>query len=210
MNTAKTAFVFGIALAVSACGTQNRGLESVHQPVVQRTDYVFDVNTNGGSLPSYEATRLTGWFNSLKLGYGDRVAVDGAGTYESEAARNAVAAVAARYGLLLDRAAPITAGEIAPGSVRVVVSRLKATVPNCPDWSSPSQPNFGANAMSNFGCSTNTNLAGMVANPADLIQGQDGGAVSSTDAASKAIKSYRDKAPTGEAGLAKEKTGEGE
>lgn len=209
MSKVRTALALGVALAVSACGgTANRGLESVHQPVVQRTDYVFDVAANGGSLNSSEAARLSGWFNSMKLGYGDRVAVDMAGNYDSEAARAAVGAIAARYGLLIDDNAPVTAGEVAPGNVRVVISRMRASVPNCPDWSRKSQPEFNGNAMSNFGCATNSNLAAMVANPADLVSGQPGSASSSADAASKAIKSYRDRPPTGEKDLTKENTGE--
>ncbi|MGN6620411.1 MAG: pilus assembly protein CpaD, partial [Sphingomonas sp.] len=38
-------------LLLAGCGgTVNRGLESVHQPVVSRSDYAFDVNTGGDGL----------------------------------------------------------------------------------------------------------------------------------------------------------------
>ena len=203
MSVTRNSIMIGFALAVSACGTQNRGVESVHQPVVSRTDYIFDVAANGG-LSGTEAQRLSGWFNSLKLGYGDRVAVDATGGYTDAQTREMIGALAARYGLLLDENAPVTAGEILPGSVRVVVSRLKANVPGCPDWSRPSQPEFKSSSVSNYGCATNTNLAAMVANPADLVIGQTAGSATSADSSSKAIKAYREATPTGQGGLKKE------
>jgi pilus assembly protein CpaD len=42
------------------------------------------------------------------------------------------------------------------------------TLPACPNWSKPSQPDFANAPSSNFGCSTETNLGLMVANPTDL------------------------------------------
>ena len=68
--------VLGLSLALGACGTSNRGLESVHQPVVSRTDYVIDLASGGGGLAAGEQERLAEWFSSIELGYGDRVSVD--------------------------------------------------------------------------------------------------------------------------------------
>ena len=56
----------------------------------------------------------------------------------------------------------------------MVVSRTRAEVPDCPNWSVPSQPNYNNRTMSNFGCAVNSNLAAMVANPEDLIHGREG------------------------------------
>jgi pilus assembly protein CpaD len=170
MYKPRLTLLLGLALAVSACGTENRGLSSVHQPVVQRTDYVYDVAGQGG-LERSDLQRLAGWFEAMKLGYGDRVSVDTTSAGDTRASREAVASLAARYGLLLDETAPLTAGEIAPGNVRVVVSRIKASVPNCPDWSRASQPDMTGHASSNYGCATNSNLAAMIANPEDLVSG---------------------------------------
>ena len=47
---------------LGACGTENRGLESVHQPVVARTDYVYDLPASSDRLTE------TGLFNSHKMG----------------------------------------------------------------------------------------------------------------------------------------------
>ena len=205
MRNTKSIFLIGLCLAVSACGTQNRGVESVHQPVVSRTDYVFDVNASSGGLDAREAGRVEGWFQSLRLGYGDRISVDvGNDGFGSSAARESVAAIAAKYGLLLDNGAPITGGNITPGNVRVIVSRAKAEVPGCPDWSRPSEPNFGSHNASNYGCAINSNLAAMVADPRDLVLGRDAGGASDASTSGKAIKSYRDRKPTGEGGLKNE------
>lgn len=204
MRNSKSFFLIGLSLMVSACGTQNRGLESVHQPVVSRTDYVLDVNAGGGGLDARDAGRVEGWFESLKLGYGDRVSVDVGGDGYGSAARESVAGIAAKYGLLLTNGAPITAGNVPSGSIRVIVSRAKATVPGCPDWSRPSEPNFNSHNASNYGCAINGNLAAMVADPQDLVLGRSGDSASDASTSGKAIKTYRERKPTGEAGLKSE------
>lgn len=208
---ARTLFaVAALGLTVAGCGTQNRGLESVHQPVVSRTDYVIDVATGYDGLADGEAQRLGGWFESLKLGYGDRIAIDGGGRETSGAGRDAIAAEASRYGLLLDENAPIVPGALAPGSLRVVVSRTKATVPGCPDWSRTNNPNFDQHSGSNYGCGVNSNLAAMIADPQDLIQGRNGDGITDSTASNKAIKSYRDRKPSGEQPLTQQGTRSGQ
>jgi pilus assembly protein CpaD len=188
------------ALALAGCGgTENRGLESVHQPVVERTDYVFDVNAGPAGLAPGEAARLDGWFASMRLGYGDRVAVD---DLSGGRVRNAVAGEVARYGLLLSDELPATAEPLRPGTARVVVSRMKAWVPGCPDFSRYSGTEYDSNTSSNHGCATNTNLAAMVANPEDLVRGEPGTRVYDAAQGTRAIGAYRAAAPTGGGGTA--------
>src|ERR1044072_4241029 len=81
--------------------------------------------------------------------------------------RARVAAEAGRYGLIVSDKAPVTVGQVAPGTVRVVVTRMSASVPNCPDMSRQYQPDYSASTTSNYGCSVNSNLAAMVAGRAD-------------------------------------------
>lgn len=175
-----------------------RGLESVNVPVVTRSDYMFDAAAPDGSLGAGEQGRLDAWFRGLDLGYGDAIYVDGA---YADAARSDVARVASRHGMLLSRGYPVVQGAVAPGAVRVVVSRTRASVPNCPNWSKPSQPNFKNNTMPNYGCGVNSNLAAMIADPNDLVWGRDGAEFGNADTASRAIRSYRNAKPTGEGGL---------
>ena len=188
----------GLSLAGCDMGTSNRGMEAAHQPVVSRIDYAMDLRLAGtGTLADGEAQRLRAWFDSLKIGYGDRVALDDRTPYGNGAIRDDVATAAARYGLLLSEGAPVTAGAFDDGAVRVIVSRMTAAVPGCPDWSRRSQPEFGGSTMSNFGCGVNSNFAAMVANPEDLILGQSDSGGNDARLSCKAIKSFREKAPSG-------------
>jgi pilus assembly protein CpaD len=197
------------ALLVAGCtGTTNRGLESVHQPVVSRADYAFDVATGPRGLAPGENQRLDAWLASLRLGYGDRVAID-APDGVSPAARAEVADTIGRYGLLLADAAPIMPAPVTPGTLRVVVSRMHAGVPGCPDHSRIASPDNENNTDSNFGCATNSNLAAMVANPEDLIHGRSGTDVADPAVSSKAIQSFREAPNTGKGDLKSQSTTSG-
>lgn len=178
------------------------GLDSSAQPVVQRTDYVIDLTSRDDRLSPTERSRLNAWFNSLGIGYGDRIWVDE--PYGPSSARQDVARVAAEYGLLLSDGAPVTPGGIRPGTVRVVVSRSFATVPGCPFGDGSRGP---SSTSANYGCSINSNFAAMIADPSDLVLGQSGSGTRDTGTAAKAIKVYRDTAPTGTKGLIQQSSG---
>ncbi|WP_254606477.1 CpaD family pilus assembly protein [Sphingomonas bacterium] len=187
------------ALALAGCsGTVNRGLDSVHQPVVSRTDYTFDVGTDGAGLSPGEAARLAGWMRSLRLRYGDRVSIDDPAG--DPAAREAIGAEVARFGLLLADTAPVTGAPVAAGTARVVVNRAVAFVPHCPDYSRNGSHEFAGSTTSNFGCAANSDLAAMVADPADLVRGEPGSGTIDTATSSRAIDAYRKAAPTGGGG----------
>ena len=204
-------FIIGLSALAAGCTqpvvtqagltpSYNPSVYSVHQPVVQRTDYVLDLAAPGGLAPS-EAARLQAWFDGLQLGYGDRVWVDEGTGYSGGRVRQDVAGVVQSYGLLLNEGAPVTTGPLQPGTARVVVSRMNASVPTCPDWSdarigAPSSPTH-----SNYGCAVNSNLAAMIANPADLVLGQSG--TMDASAGARAVKAYRDRPQTGAGGQVK-------
>jgi pilus assembly protein CpaD len=171
----------------------SRGLDSLNQPVVQRTDYLLDLADNGG-LSDSDIGRLDSWFGSLGLGYGDHVFVD----HGTSAGRNDVANVAAAYGLLMSSGAPIMEGDVPMGAVRVIVSRTTASVPNCPNYDRERGP---SSTSSNYGCAVNSNLAAMIADPNDLVLGQVGSVTGDAITSSKAIRLYRQTAPTGTKGL---------
>ena len=186
--------------ALAGCATADqpdRGVASVHVPVVTTADYVFDAAAPGGALAQGESERLSGWFQGLGLGYGDTIYVDGPGP----AARAQVASIAGRFGMLVTPGAPATAGMVQPGSVRVVVARRRAEVPGCPDWSRPASPDYSNRSMSNYGCSVNSNIAAMVANPEDLLHGREGVGTTDSWTAQRAIEMYRTTPPTGTKGL---------
>lgn len=205
IRSAATLLLLGLSAGACAgadfASDANRSLYSVNQPVVERTDLVIDLATSGGGVPAAEQERLIAWFDSLRLGYGDRISVDQPRGFAEERARRDVASVAADYGLLLSEGAPITTGAVQPGSVRVVVSRVTARVPGCPNWSHANEPGAPIATSPNYGCATNSNLAAMIADPNDLVLGQTGSLSGSGDTATKAIRIHRDSTPTGTRGL---------
>lgn len=68
-----------------------------------------------------------------------------------------------------------------------------AFVPGCPSWNHEVGGEHEAQG-SNFGCATSTNLAAMVADPADLLHGR--GDATPAEVGQRAIKAWRDVAPT--------------
>lgn len=199
------AAVSAAALAASGCATapqgaltaeNNTGLYSLHQPVVERTNYVFDVRPNGDGLSEEEQARLDAWFASIELRYGDRLSIDAPGGQPvSEGVARDVSRVAGHYGMLLSEGAPVTQGDIPPGSVRVIASRAHASVPDCPTWSDPGIVETTATS-SNYGCALNSNLAAMIADPNDLVGGREGSVEGNTATATRAIRSYRTRPAT--------------
>ncbi|HUD28355.1 MAG TPA: CpaD family pilus assembly protein [Novosphingobium sp.] len=196
-RTAAGGLVLALGLALAGCGgvPSNRSMNSVHQPVVERTDYTLDVTTSGSGLAYGEQARLAGWFDAMGLKYGDRVTIDDPSG--SAATRSVVEALASRHGILLGEAAPQTAGYVTTGTARVIVTRSRASVPSCPDWSAKSDFNPTNGLSSNYGCATNTNLAAMVANPEDLVRGADDSGMTTAATATKAIDAYRAAPTTG-------------
>jgi pilus assembly protein CpaD len=196
---------FGLAGCVSPrtnelTAANNPSLYSVHQPVVERSDFVLDLATDNGRVSRAEIERLHGWFESIGLRYGDRISVDEG--YGAGRARDDVALAVSEYGLRLGDGAPVTPGQVPAGSVRVVATRDVASVPNCPDWNAvdngvaPRQ-----NTSTNFGCATNANLSAMIANPRDLVRGQGDTGNGAAGTASRAIRVYRTRTPSGSQGL---------
>lgn len=186
--------------APAQAGKHEHGLEPAHQPVVERTDFVFDVPGSGnGELDKADERRLTAWFDALGLRYGDHVSFSGAGGLAG--VRDSVNDVVARYGLLTEGAAPVTAGDPPAGSLRVVVSRSKASVPGCPNWTDRSQADLVGAQSSNYGCAMASNMAAMIADPQDLVQGRTTSTDLRTATGSRAIQTYQSKEPTGAGGL---------
>ncbi len=198
--------LLGAGSALAGKKNPNRSAVSVHQPIVDRTDYVLDISASPNGLNQGEADRLIGWFDGLNLGYGDTITLDDPLGSHSARAQEAVAAIVSRYGMLISHdTAPITVGHATAGGLRVVVSRAFAHVEGCPDWSHANNEYQGGNA-SNYGCAAAINLAAMLANPQDLVEGRASHQPSDATLSVKAIKTYRDAVTTGTQGLKDEST----
>jgi pilus assembly protein CpaD len=197
MRPLNLAPVLALAVALSACGgvPTNRSMNSVHQPVVETSDYTLDVTADAAGLAYGEQGRLAAWFEAMGLKYGDKVSLDDPSA--SPATRGVVEALAARYGLTLSAAAPQTAGYVTLGAVRVIVTRSRASVPGCPEWKTDSDFNPNSGLSSNYGCAVNSNLAAMVANPEDLLHGSQEAGSTAAATSNKAIAAYREAKSTG-------------
>ncbi|MEM7665948.1 MAG: CpaD family pilus assembly protein [Pseudomonadota bacterium] len=195
------AIALSLGLAVAGCAGMptNTSLYSEKQPVIERTNYTFDVQTNGGGLPISEKQRLNGWFETMELAYGDRITVDDPSS--NPAVTEAVNELAGRYGLIVGETAPTTEGFVNPGQARVVITRSTASVPGCPDWSAQADSNYLNATSPGYGCAVNSNMAAMVADPEDLLQGKTGSGETVIATSNKAITTYRETEPTGAAGL---------
>ena len=200
-RAAPAAIALSLGLLLAGCGGMptNASLESVHQPLIERTNYTLDVTTGPGGLSIPEQRRLAGWFEALDLRYGDRISIDD--PLGSGATRSAVEAVASRHGLLVGGDAPVTQGNLNAGTARVVVTRSSARVPGCPDWSAKSDVNLNNATSTNYGCATNSNYAAMVADPEHLVHGASSTGQTVLMSSNKAIETYREAKPTGEKGL---------
>lgn len=189
------------AMAKKAKVPVNRSLESVNQPVVQRTDFVFDTIPDGSNhLSRTERQRVVDWFDAIELGYGDRVSIVGDGLYDNAGISTAVSDLIGQYGLLLAEGAPRTVGDSPSGSVRIVVSRSTASVPNCPNWGDKFEADLQGGLSSEYGCAINGNLAAMIANPEDLVQGRQTRSTLRGMVSSRAITAHRNATPTGAGG----------
>ncbi len=195
------AIALSLGLAVAGCAGMptNTSLYSTKQPVVETTNFTFDVQTNGGGLPISEKQRLSGWFDTMGLAYGDRVTVEDPSN--NPAVATAVNELAGRHGIIVSETAPTTSGFLNPGQARVVITRSSASVPGCPDWSAKSDANYLNATSPGYGCAVNSNLAAMVADPQDLLEGKKGSGETTIATSNKAISTYRETAPTGSQGL---------
>ena len=192
-----------LSTALAGCGgsliDSNTSLYSVNQPVVERNNFTLDVDTSTSGLSIPEQQRLNGWFETMDLRYGDRVTVDD--PTNNPAIVDAVNNLAGRYGLLVQGVAPTTPGVLQPGQARVVITRSSASVPNCPNWDDKFDGNYKNKTSPGYGCSVNSNMAAMVANPEDLLEGQRGSGETVVQTSTKAIEAYRDAPTTGAGGL---------
>lgn len=177
--------------AIAAAQT---GADSIHQPVVQRLDYILDLDATDG-LSATEANKLTSWLTALSPAYGDSIGLDPASDVNDATVRTAIATILGQYGLALAASAPVTQGLLAPGHVRVVLSRMTASVPGCPDWSRPMATNSARRNLSNFGCATNATLAAMVADPSDLLVGRKARPATISPVSGRVIEAYRTNGP---------------
>ena len=181
----------GLILGLTGCGADNRSLESVHQPVVQRTDYTFDIPVSNG-LSDTAAKQVSAWLDGLEPGYSDTISIDASFAVLSQHTAAQLADLVAQYGLKISSPPPVTQGTPLPGELRIILTRQSAQVPGCPDWQRPSFLTSAGQTTSNYGCATNGNFAQMIADPSDLLSGRKDKSADPNPTSSNAIKQFSD------------------
>lgn len=100
---------------------------------------------------------------------GDEVRIERAASVIADARARALAGALARQGLRTTIAAP---GGAPDGELRLLIEHAVATVPRCPNWTKPPGNDFENTLHSDFGCAIAIDLAAMVADPRDLVEGR--------------------------------------
>lgn len=189
-----------LMLAACAGGRLNTSLDTQKVATITTSQIAYDLRFGPGNTLSESQTKaLADYLAAIRIGYGDHISIDDPIPYAADERRAAVATVIAKFGMLVEENGPVAPVALRPGVTRIVITRPRAEVPNCPDWSRPSNPETEFSLMSNFGCAVQGNLAAMTADPNDLLTGKpysgaDGNSIN------KAISAYRSAAPSGGGG----------
>jgi pilus assembly protein CpaD len=170
----RTMAVLAAAAMLGGClntTTNWTGAEPEKRSTVEMVRLTHDVAvTDAGVLSPESAGQLDAFMESINLGYGDRLIVDAGGR---TAAGQAVSRHLTKQGFNISPLSTPLGAERSGGVVRVAVERYVVTLPPCPDWRQPSWPNRNNVPTSNMGCANATALGMMVANPRDLLEGQE-------------------------------------
>jgi pilus assembly protein CpaD len=170
------AALFVAAAASSSCQPLPASYTSAEAPktiTLSRASQHFTVRFAPGSarlLPA-DAAQLRAWATAGAITPGDRVSVAASGPPEIAAARfAALSQELLRYKIA---ATSLTLPSVPPNRAIIDSVRYLVTTPPCPNWSKPPDGDFTNQTDSNFGCANASNLALMVANPADLVAGRE-------------------------------------
>lgn len=147
------------------------GLTSIHQPVVRRVEYSLDVAADMAP-GSTEDQRLADWLEALTPVYGDQVALDLGGRAMAGHLPQIMRARLAKFGLAEAPILPVSVTPIPSDKVRIILRRSVASVPGCPSYRGVGGADIGNSGIRGYGCAVNGNIASMIADPNDLLEGK--------------------------------------
>ena len=193
--------VAGLAAALAGCATMGPdqpldGVRTSEAPnaievsVTHRTLAVhFDPGETSPRPKDVEALNVL--LATHDIAPGDRVKIERGASVIADARSRTLSIALARQGV---RPTIAAAGGVPEGELRLVVEHATATVPGCPNWTKPPGDDFANTLHSDFGCATALDLAAMVADPRDLVEGRPLAPVVG-DAAIWPMERYRTGAP---------------
>ncbi len=209
------AFLFTCLTGLTLAGCTNKaahwsGGETEYRNTVDLVrmthDVQFDQSTDEMLPDSRNA--LDRFLKRQDIGIYDALSIDLPLTFEGEILDADLKRKKALTKFLIDQGYTVQ-DEITPygaeprdGTARLIVSRYVVTAPNCGDWRKKAAPDYYNTQTSNFGCTSQSALGMMVANPRDLLEGQEN-AGPDTVTASKAIENYHTNRPAPDAGAPK-------
>ncbi len=165
------ALIAALMSAAPLLAARDYGVTSVHQPVVRRIEYVLDVEADMAA-GSIEDQRLAEWLDALTPGYGDQVAIDLGGRPSAGRLSVILRARLAKFGLTETAVLPVPARPVPANKVRIILRRSIASVPGCPDYRGVGGADTGNGGIPGYGCAINGNIASMIADPNDLLEGK--------------------------------------
>ena len=157
---------------------------------IARHTYAVQFAPGATSLGATEAAKLTRFVAAGGISPEDRIAIMASDPGSKLAERRRDALLRVLHGQGVGASASVAALP-KTGQNRVVleIEHAVVTPPECPNWSKP-PIDYSAQVSSNFGCANATNLALMVADPADLLRGNPN-ALTDPDSASGPVQAFR-------------------
>lgn len=165
------ALIAALMPAAPLFAARDYGVTSVHQPVVRRVEYSLDVAADI-TPGSTEDRRLADWLEALTPVYGDQVALDLGGRAMPGHLPQILHARLAKFGLVEAPILPVSVTPIPSDRVRITLRRSVASVPGCPNYRGVGGADFGNSGIRGYGCAVNGNIASMIADPNDLLEGK--------------------------------------
>ncbi len=177
------ALVSGALLGLAACAPPTSYWSASEQPPRQnRVEYIRLTHAvafapGRSTLAPDETDRLEDFLHRQKVGYGDKVTliVSGDSSRIDLARRKALTRLLHHAGLYDVAVRSAKAPAVFADQATLVVGRYVVTPPPCPDWSKPSDSDVTNTSSSNLGCANTVNLGMMVADPGDLVHGEEMG-----------------------------------
>lgn len=174
----KSAFLGLGLLGLSACQHTDVATASPYEATMRnsvqmiRLPYEIRAEDDGTSTPSGATyAGIQSFLKAANITYGDVLMLDRGNA--SDARLSALEDYLKSQGYSYGGSATL-GGLPSDGSVVLYLERYVVTTPNCGEWAPESSNNSRNNPSSFFGCSNTSNLGLMVANPRDLVAGQEG------------------------------------
>lgn len=163
-----------LALGLSACGGSsaptNTSLSPTRIPTVSVDQVSHNLYFTNNRISDQEEAALFAFLRSVGPSFADRISIEDPNPENAEARVASLTKILGRMGVGV--ASIKRVADLSPGTARIVVSRASVKSDECPDWNDETEVTFKGAASSNYGCATRSNLAKMIADPTDLLEGR--------------------------------------